>query len=454
MAWRETTAAGAVVTVVEVSAEASRDGDVLVVIDLSDSSPVDEGDLSRLRRLLAALPRGWTVALSGLGATSPAVAARGDRVTIGDVVDGAADLAATFLDAKVVGRARRSGSFLEPTLDAFARAAVSATDRALVGIVVTDGRLTDIDPVRLPEGMRLVGIASGAGGHDRQRWREVVGDHEFIGNDGDPVGAVRALAGCAFHGPCTVTIPGGTYRVQAGPDGASGDRPASTERELRWDFSLGRLRLEFNGSDVPAHLDVAGAGRAVARVAVPAVAADPAPRPAAQSAAATVTAAAAVMLAVEEAHEILRRAGELASACAGWFADDGTPTLAAPGSAVATSLLDATGKPAADAFLLIGCVEIDAAEGGAVPFLVVPVHRTAPTCFAAGVIGPESAPLTVRQTWSVHFDNLEARWIVAVERATELQLLPRGSHVVPVEVLDRLGRRCEVFFSGAIRVGR
>ena len=451
---RNAAADGAEVTLVEVSAEASRGGLVLVVIDLSDSSPVADSDLSRLRRLLAALPRGWAVELAGLGGTSPAGGVRADCTTIGHVVDGVVDLPAVFMDAEVVGRARAAGSFLGPTVEAFAHSAGPMTDRTLIGVVLTDGRLVDVDPVRPPEGMRLVGIAPAAGGHDRHRWREVVGDHQFIGSDGDPVGALRALAGCAFHGPCTVTIPCGTYRLQAGHDGTSSAGPTSTERQIRWDFSLGRLRLEFTG-EVPAHLDVAGAGSATARVTVPTVAGErPAPG-AGEPAGPTATAIAAeLLLTVEEARDILRRAAELSAARAGWFANDGTPTLVAPGSAMAAHLLDAAGQPAADAFLLIGPEDVDDGDGHASGLLVVPVHRAAPTRFAEGVIGSAAKPLTVRQKWSLHFDNLEARWIVTIDQSAAIQLPPRGSHTVPVDVCDCQEKRWVVFFSGPVGPSR
>lgn len=453
-AWRNAAADGAGVTLVEVSAEASRGGNVLVVIDLSDSSPVADTDLSRLRRLLASLPRGWAVELAGLSGTSPASGVRGDRATVGHVVDGVVDLQAVFMDTQVVGHTRVAGSFLGPTFEAFARSAGPVADQTRVGVVLTDGRLADVDPVRPPEGMRLVGIAPAAGGHDRHRWREVVGDHEFIGSDGDPVGAIRALAGCAFHGPCTVTIPCGTYRVQAGHDGTSPAGPPSTERQIRWDFSLGRLRLEFTG-EVPAHLDVAGAGGAAARVAVPTAAGEQPALGAGEPAGPTAAAMTAeLLLAVEEAREILRRARELSAARAGWFAGDGTPTLVAPGSAVAAHLLDAAGRPAADAFLLIGSAEIDAADGGSVALILVPLRRAVPTAFAVGAIGPEAEPLTVRQTWSVHFDKLEARWIVTIDQLSAIQLPPRGSHAVPVDVCDCRERRCVVFFSGAVGPSR
>ncbi len=94
---RNAAADGAEVTLVEVSAEASCGGLVLVVIDLSDSSPVADSDLSRLRRLLASLPRGWTVELAGLGGTSPARGVRADRTTVGHIVDGVVDLPAVFM---------------------------------------------------------------------------------------------------------------------------------------------------------------------------------------------------------------------------------------------------------------------------------------------------------------------------------------------------------------------
>lgn len=447
---RNAAADGAEVTLIEVSAEANCGGLVLVVIDLSDSSPVADRDLSRLRRLLASLPRGWTVELAGLGGTSPARGVRADRTTVGHIVDGVVDLPAVFMDAQVVGRARAAGSFLGPTVEAFARSAGPVADRTLVGVVLTDGRLVDADPVRPPEGMRLVGIAPAAGGHDLHRWREVVCEHQFIGSDGDPVGALRALAGCAFHGPCTVTIPFGTYRLQAGQDSASSAGPTSTERQIRWDFSLGRLRLEFTG-EVPAHLDIAGAGNAAARVAVPTVARERL-TPATEEPAAPVATEVAVelLLTVAEAREILHRAGELSAARASWFADDGTPTLVAPGSAMAAHLLDATGQPAADGFLLIGPAEVDDGDGHTGGLLVVPVHRAAPTRFAEGVIGSAATPLTVRQKWSIHFDNLEARWIVTIDQSATIQIPPRGSHAVTVDVCDYRERRCLVFFSGPV----
>lgn len=454
-AWRETTGDRTVMTVVEVSAEVSRCGHVLVVVDLSDSSPVANADLSRLRRLLASLPRGWTVAVAGLGGIAPTVPTQGAGFTVGDIVDGVVDLAAAFTAANVVNCARAAGSFLAPTLDSFARAAGGATDRAVVGVILTDGRLVDVDPVHLPEGMRLLGLAPDAGGQDRHRWREVVGEHELIGSDGDPVGALRLLAGCAFHGPCTVTISGGTYRVQAGHDGESAAGPVSTERHLRWDFSLTRLRLEFTGAEVPVHLDVAGAGGAIARVAVPQVDGERPPRGSMESAGhEPAVMAVEILLAVDEAREILRRAGELSANHVGWFADDGTPTLVAPGSAMAAHLLDATGRPAADAFLLIGPAESGDGDEHAGALLVVPVHRAAPTRFAEGVIGPAAKPLTVRQKWSLRFDNLEARWIVTIDRSAAIQLPPRGSHAVPVDVCDCQDRRCVVFFSGPVGPSR
>jgi hypothetical protein len=121
---------------------------------------------------------------------------------------------------------------------------------------------------------------------------------------------------------------------------------------------------------------------------------------------------------------------------------------------MAAHLLDAAGQPAADAFLLIGPAEVGDGDGHAGGLLVVPVHRTAPTRFAEGVIGPAAKPLTVRQKWSLHFDNLEARWIVTIDQSAAIQLPPRGSHTVPVDVCDCQEKRWVVFFSGPVGPSR
>lgn len=449
-------AKGAACVVVEVSVEVRRAGRLLLAVDLSDSSPVTEADVARLPRLLAPLPRTWRVSVSGLGtAAAAAAAARWAAPTVGDVVDGVVDLRKTLFAADVLAGERAAGSFLAPVLERFLAAGEPA-DARLVAVVLTDGRLVDVDPVRVPEGMRVLGLGPDQGPTDRGRWSEIVPGSSFIDRDTerDAIGRLRAATGCGFHGPCVVVVPDGACRMRAAARSTPDDSPPTAERRRPWDFALqGPLVLEFVGAAPPDHLVVEGADGLEARLPLPqpaacaAVETDRGPSPEPAAAPDVVE----VVLGPDDARALLQRASELAEARTAWQAADGTLAIDPAGGAVASHVIDEAGRPRADSFVLIGRAPAD--EPGAIDpgaLLLIPARRDSRIDFPPAPAAPGGARFSAGARWSLHFDKRENRWMFSSADAPATPLPPRGSHLLPADVRDAAGVSYRVFFSGPL----
>jgi hypothetical protein len=440
----------------ELSVETHEAGVLLLVIDLSDSSTVTQADVVRIRRLLTPLPRNWKVAVTGLGTAVAEVASRYDALTVGDVVDGVLDLRALLFDAAVISRERSAGSFLSHTFERFF-AAVKSADTRLVAVVVTDGKFVDVDPVRIADTMRVVGLAPEQGSADRLRWSEIVPGGPLIGRDTerDAIGRLRAAAGCAFHGPCVVTIPSGKYHIQAGEDDSGVDAGSVGEIRKTWDFSLrGRLVLKFRGSERPDHITVEGADGVQARLILP----TPDQKAAAKAAlggkpeAFPALEVFGLSLALEELATLLRSARELAGARLAWQAPDGTLAIAPSDSVLASYLLDKTGRPQADAYLLLARELIgDTGSTESDNLLLMPLRHDSRIHYSPDTDTPPFASFTTGTAWSLHFNKLENRWMFTSADSSQSPLPPRGSQALPVDMRDATGASFQVFFSGVFR---
>lgn len=438
---------------VEVAVEVRQSGSVLLVVDLSDSSQVTAAEIARLPRLLSPLPRTWGVQITGLGDAAFVAASRRGALTIGDVIDGVVNLGDTLFDPAVIARERAAGSFLSPALNRFVSSAAPETTR-LFALIVSDGRLADVDPVGLPGQMQVLGLTPDHGHPDVARWNGIVPGATLIGRDTDmdAIGALRSAAGCSFHGPCMVILPDGACRMRAANDAAAASQPPTTEKRRPWDFSLrGKLLLEFVGSNVPDHIVIEGADKASVRLALPKPSATRSRSEDAPRRPQTGSDHEVIHLTLDPADAIavVKKAHELAEARAPWQGVDGSLAIVRPDSSLAARLVDASQRPRADGFLLIAAGEEDlptTAESRRV--LLVPLTRGCRFEVPSSTDASPLAPCVAAAAWSFHFDNLENRWILGAANAAPAALPPKGSHGLPVDVRDDRGRSCHVFFSG------
>ena len=450
-------AKGIACVVVEIAVEIRQSGMVLLVVDLSDSSQLTQADVTRLPRLLSPLPRTWGMKVMGFGSAATAAASRWGNITVGDVVDGVVDLGETLLNAAVITNERAAGSFLSPVLNNFLSSVAPETSR-LFAIVVTDGKLNDVDPVRIPEQMLMLGLAPEHGTTDQARWREIAPGATLIGRDTerDAIGMVRAAAGCGFYGPCFVVVPKGVYRMRSASDLAGGDAasPSNEKRQL-WDFSLrGRLLLEFVGPEFPDHIIVEGADSLTVRIPLPtpSEAAPASIAPAIGSVRGDAPDVHTLALNAAESIALVQRAQELAESRSAWQKKDGMLAIASPGSLLAGHLLDDTGRPRAEGFLLIAETEIEESiDTDSGRLLLISLRRESRLSFSKDVADSFPGPFSVGISWSLHFDNRENRWMLSSANASPAPLSPRGSHTLKVDMRDSRGRSCHVFFSGPFR---
>ena len=450
-------AKGIACVVVEIAVEIRQSGMVLLVVDLSDSSQLTQADVTRLPRLLSPLPRTWGLKVMGFGNAATAATSRWGTITVGDVVDGVVDLGETLFNAAVITNERAAGSFLSPVLNNFLSSVAPETSR-LFAVVVTDGKLNDVDPVRIPERMLMLGLAPEHGTTDQARWREIAPGATLIGRDTerDALGMVRAAAGCGFYGPCFLIVPKGSYRMRSTDDIAGGDTSPSNEKRQLWDFSLrGRLLLEFVGPEFPDHIIVEGADSLTVRLPVPKPSeADAAPiAPEICSMRGDAPDVHTLVLGAAESIALVRRAQELAESRSAWQKKDGMLAIAPPGSSLAGHLLDDTGRPRADGFLLIAETEIEESiDHDSGRLLLISLRRDSRLSFSSDAAASIPAPFSVGVSWSLHFDNRENRWMLSSANASPAPLSPSGSHTLKVDMRDSRGRSCHVFFSGPFRL--
>lgn len=449
---QEVNAKGEASFIVDLTVETRCPGSLLLAVDLSDSSPVTEADVARLPRLLTPLPRNWRVTITGLGTAVAEAASRYVASTVGDVVDGAVDLRSIAFDAAVLSRERTAGSFLSHIVHKFL-AAAEPGDARLVAIVLTDGKLVDVDPVCVPEKLRVLGLAPDQGATDRARWSELVPGAPLISRDTerDAIGKLRAAAGCAFHGPCVVEIPKGEYQVRLADGSTTGDTPRVSLSRWTWDFSLREhLVLEFVGLSPPDHLIVEGTDGVQARVPLPKPSeAGPAKTARGQSPEPTADSdIISVSLGTDELTDLLQTARELAESRSAWQTPDGELVLAPPGSILASHLFDDNGRPRADFYLLVAREQPAASKSNeSGDLLLIPLRRNSQIHFLPGAANPYFSSFAGGTSWSIHFDKLENRWMYAAINASVVPLPPRGSHALPVDMRDAEGRPGRVFFA-------
>lgn len=443
-------ASGEAIVLVEIGVEGRQPGALALVIDLSDSSPVAASDLGRLPRLLGSLPRRWAVAITGLGQALSEAASRYEALTVGDLVDGVVDFVGLCLDTTVLSRERAAGSFAASAI----RRCLNRFDLAFghrVVVVVTDAKWADIDPVRLPSEVRVLGVAPEQGTVDQSRWAEIIEGAPFLGRDsgGDTVGRVRAVVGCGFAGPCTITIPRGRYGIRGG-DGTKSIAPVTERSRLTWDFSLqGRLSLEFAGAVFPDFLLIEGSGGLEVRLPLPVPEASVEPEVKAVTGGNGSTSQDVMRIALsrEELVECANKVRELAEARQGWRSADGHLAVCGPHSALSRWLVDEHCQSRSDAFVLI--VPEHAQRDEAPEVFLVAVSRESKLHFDGD--SGETIPVFANGSWCLYFNKLENRWMYSLAGCPPVALAPRGSHSIPVVMSDRERRVCGVFFSGTLR---
>lgn len=213
---------------------------VALVLDLSDSCATMQAEISRLPRLLEALPRGWPVWIYRLSDALPLHAS----ATVAHLCDGSLDLMRWTSDRRVAEKGQATGSYLRPPLEAIiARASEEQIPRTRV-LILTDGELLDSSPFDMPTDVDVIGLTAKLEAGCQAQWTRVLRssrlcllsdpalDHYFRPPDGE------------FYGNCQVHLQGllslGPI-LQLAPRGGSSsvvDKPT-----LTWNFTDGPLLL-------------------------------------------------------------------------------------------------------------------------------------------------------------------------------------------------------------------
>ena len=441
--------------ILKVGVTGSQDGRLLLLVDLSDSCAITKDDLHRLSRFLQPVPRDWPIGL-GMVSSTVLVGDPGRTMTVADVVDGVVDLPTVFLSPKSVRGGLHAGSFLGPSIDMhlFGKEANAGHDGRVVVVVLTDGMLSDLDAVTLPEGVAVLGIMPPNADEADARWREVLPHSHLLGAS-DPAGAglLRILAGCSFYGPCTIVIPVGTYRLRAEHETPNGNLSGRSERSQLWDFSLGNAWFEFyrrENAVYPTHLVILGVhGDEVSL---------PVRYELAQTVNATLLAcppkdnlASSLSLVSTTRTEVKALAGALEQVIASkqtWQNPDGCLSIPIPSNARIPGVIDPEGQPMSDAIVLILSESVDGDDN--VMLFIAGLQSTATWELDHSSDHNGNRVFTAEERMYLYYHKLDARWIFQVGEGKAEVLPPRGPSQLQANVTDGQGRPCRVFFSGTL----
>jgi len=442
--------------VLEVGVAVSADGLLLLVADLSDSCTITDEDLQRVARLMQPIPREWQVRF-GVVSSSDTSENSSKAVTVGDLVDGVVDLRAVFLPTERVRKARCSGSFLGPTLDGCLAAAKADElyDRVVV-VVLTDGMLTDFDPITLPDRVTVLGIGPANMKVDGTRWHGILPYSRLLATQDPGVTALlRSLAGCSLYGPCTIGIPCGTYRLKPVHEARSTESTTRSERSQAWDFSLGKARLEFSrcvNPTYPVHVTIRGLDDTEVQLAVSVETITTAPQSAPQVPAATRTPVSLVTTTRALAASLTHAIEQAVSARHSWQLADGSLGIPLPPETRIVGVIDLQGRPQGDAIvIIIPDMSVDGSADDEVPVLISAVHRNALWELDSLAQAVPNGAFHSPEKLSLRYHKLDARWIFQAGTGAVETLPPRGCRQLAVDVTDRLGRKCKMFFSGPMR---
>ena len=438
-----TTPEGEEVVVVEVSVISGERRACVILLDLSDSSALTAQDVRRLRKVLQVVPRDWATIIRPFGHRDAGPA--GLDSTVGEVVDGAADIEGVLLGDDSLRIGRVAGSFLGHALRQAAIDDVASRYDSTLLLVLTDGRLHDVKAIEVPHGVTVVGMGVGSL-IDARRWQEVVPSAELLEPSRSDT-MVRRQAGCSFLGPCRIEVPGIRYRLGAALDAAR-VRAELTEGVVSWDFSRGAARIEIPvafakaGGTIRVTADD-GSSSTLDMITEAAVAQrdeDPA---------ATVSIGHVVDMAATDVAALMKHFVDLIGQRAPWQQADGRLSIMATES-LPTAVVSSRGLPCCHAMVVVVPDVGDVAGESRIPVVWIPLHRDSDVavqvadCLAA-------ASFIANEPTRLMFHRLDARWLVSVGGREEVALPPRFGQELSVAVSTRDGVRCRTFFSGTIR---
>lgn len=218
---------------------------VVVVLDLSDSCGSMQVEISRLPRLLEALPRNWPLWIYRLSDAHPLHSS----ATVAHVCDGSVDLMRFAGNRRTIERSQATGSYLLPPLEAIiARTRQEEVSRVNV-LVLTDGELFDLAPLALPQGIRLIGLTSKRDVDRQRHWNRVLPGNRLCLLSDTALDAFFQESNCAFFGSCQIElatlqpfVPILHFNAQ------TGDRHTVHDAPLFWNFIDGPLLLQIAAS--------------------------------------------------------------------------------------------------------------------------------------------------------------------------------------------------------------
>lgn len=427
-------------------------GHLLLVVDLSDSAGFQKPDIEPLLKILKALPHDWQATVMGMGGT---VDFGRNDATVGNLVDPSFELGAVFADPMTIQSERKRGSFLGPALKKFLGSA-HANGKMLFALVATDGKLLDIDPIRLPEGVQAIGLALGSDISGRSRWEEVVPGIPLIGrNFGDEV-AKKISADISRHSSrsCNLVIPSLDCHL---PTGASPEAKVSrgdADTTITWDYVKNPcLVVEFPSNQFPGYVEVEPAGTARNRIAIKNLHAKPSkpdepasPTPTVVDAAKampvegqvdnnparfldqnglgpdeplstspTAVQAAKVVMPEERVGSILKKARLLSDSAMAGKTNNNKPIKEELNHEIASNLNEDSFESSPDAFLLLINNNIGDSEKDENEFFISGLQRSAKFDISSGSMILNGHKLLGGKPWSLHFDQQKNGWVLSLD---------------------------------------
>ncbi len=157
--------------IVQISASPPKNGAVAVVLDTSDSFPLNRAILSHASKLISVLPRRWPLWLYRISSGEPVAPL--DSYRVEDLQEERLDFQDCLERTEVISQGSKCGSFVRPALEAIEKANGLAEVDEVIVLLLTDGEFFDVAPCEVLKTITLAGLSTNLETAKVKQWHRV-----------------------------------------------------------------------------------------------------------------------------------------------------------------------------------------------------------------------------------------------------------------------------------------
>lgn len=447
-------------TLVEISCPSPKSTALAVILDQSDSCGpmIDEAD--KLPRLLRSLPRDWEVWIYRLSEKS---SLRGPaQHTVAHLQDASLRLSDWLGSRECRTTAKDRGSLILPVLEGIDRRKKERHVERVVALALTDGELLDSAAIQLPSDIHIAGIAKVVSPQARIQWRRVLGDAPLFNLSESAIDDWLRSQSSSFFGSTQVSwkcVRGGSLNVAHFDPNRQCMRSLSNPG-IEWNLKDGPLflLLQAQSADLDGiHLSCSNPGTgheevlklSKANAVIPLKLLSILRRVLAGPSSVALDAIVDHSPGTPDFHvtaQWMTRAAEMSEQRRKWTGNDGILNSLEP-SGLRASLVNDDGDLRWDALLCLCRLEPGGQARSYSRVVVFGLNRQSRPALQWRAKQSLSFGTTGTAV-CIEYDPRESRWMISYDESDRHEFDPRGSRVLPRQLVEEEGVEWSAFFSG------